>query len=175
MISIKVPPLGESIVEATISRWTKQEGDTVAAGDTLAAARTLIRTAERIRELGWAIALDDGTRLVMAPEALSVGLVDDISDEDDCYQHARRVALTLASQPAVALQQFLAVFGFLYKPDVGIRPQAQHNPFSKNFMIICNCNLYTFHSFHIRIKDKILIMIIGLVLWYFERYLIIGL
>jgi 2-oxoglutarate dehydrogenase E2 component (dihydrolipoamide succinyltransferase) len=35
MSSIKVPPLGESIVEATISRWLKNEGDTVAAGDTL--------------------------------------------------------------------------------------------------------------------------------------------
>ena len=40
MISIKVPPLGESIVEATISRWTKQEGDTVAAGDTLVELET---------------------------------------------------------------------------------------------------------------------------------------
>src|SRR5438874_11422272 len=35
MLSIKVPPLGESIVEATISRWQKKERDAVAAGDTL--------------------------------------------------------------------------------------------------------------------------------------------
>lgn len=35
MISIKVPPLGESIVEATVSRWLKNEGDAVAAGETL--------------------------------------------------------------------------------------------------------------------------------------------
>jgi 2-oxoglutarate dehydrogenase E2 component (dihydrolipoamide succinyltransferase) len=35
MLSIKVPPLGESIVEATVSRWLKKEGDIVAAGDTL--------------------------------------------------------------------------------------------------------------------------------------------
>lgn len=40
MLSIKVPPLGESIVEATISRWTKQEGDTVAAGDTIVELET---------------------------------------------------------------------------------------------------------------------------------------
>lgn len=40
MISIKVPPLGESIVEATISRWLKQEGDTVAAGETLVELET---------------------------------------------------------------------------------------------------------------------------------------
>jgi len=35
MIAIKVPPLGESIVEATVSRWAKQPGDPVAAGETL--------------------------------------------------------------------------------------------------------------------------------------------
>jgi 2-oxoglutarate dehydrogenase E2 component (dihydrolipoamide succinyltransferase) len=35
MLQLKVPPLGESIVEATISRWLKQEGDPVAAGETV--------------------------------------------------------------------------------------------------------------------------------------------
>ncbi len=40
MIAIKVPPLGESIVEATISRWLKKEGDTVTAGETLVELET---------------------------------------------------------------------------------------------------------------------------------------
>jgi 2-oxoglutarate dehydrogenase E2 component (dihydrolipoamide succinyltransferase) len=40
MIAIKVPPLGESIVEATISRWVKNEGDAVSAGDTLVELET---------------------------------------------------------------------------------------------------------------------------------------
>src|SRR5881628_1515475 len=40
MLPIKVPPLGESIVEATVSRWQKQEGDAVAAGDTLVELET---------------------------------------------------------------------------------------------------------------------------------------
>ena len=40
MTSIKVPPLGESIVEATISRWVKHEGDAVAPGDTLVELET---------------------------------------------------------------------------------------------------------------------------------------
>src|SRR5436190_20492775 len=40
MTSIKVPPLGESIVEATISRWLKNEGDAVAPGDTLVELET---------------------------------------------------------------------------------------------------------------------------------------
>ncbi len=35
MIALKVPPLGESIVEATVSRWTKKEGEAVSAGDTV--------------------------------------------------------------------------------------------------------------------------------------------
>jgi 2-oxoglutarate dehydrogenase E2 component (dihydrolipoamide succinyltransferase) len=34
-IEIRVPSLGESIVEATISQWLKQEGDAVAAGEPL--------------------------------------------------------------------------------------------------------------------------------------------
>src|SRR5215218_8092591 len=40
MSAFKVPPLGESIVEATISRWLKREGDTVAAGETLVELET---------------------------------------------------------------------------------------------------------------------------------------
>lgn len=40
MIPIKVPPLGESITEATISRWVKKEGEAVAAGDTIVELET---------------------------------------------------------------------------------------------------------------------------------------
>jgi 2-oxoglutarate dehydrogenase E2 component (dihydrolipoamide succinyltransferase) len=40
MTSIKVPPLGESITEATVSRWLKQEGDSVSPGDTLVELET---------------------------------------------------------------------------------------------------------------------------------------
>jgi 2-oxoglutarate dehydrogenase E2 component (dihydrolipoamide succinyltransferase) len=40
MTAIKVPPLGESIVEATVSRWLKKEGEAVAAGDTLVELET---------------------------------------------------------------------------------------------------------------------------------------
>lgn len=40
MLSIKVPPLGESIVEATISRWLKKEGDRVSTGETLVELET---------------------------------------------------------------------------------------------------------------------------------------
>jgi 2-oxoglutarate dehydrogenase E2 component (dihydrolipoamide succinyltransferase) len=37
---IKVPPLGESIVEATVARWLKQSGETVAAGEALVELET---------------------------------------------------------------------------------------------------------------------------------------
>src|SRR5438105_6435522 len=40
MSAIKVPPLGESIVEATVSRWLKKEGDAIAVGDTLVELET---------------------------------------------------------------------------------------------------------------------------------------
>src|SRR6476469_3122249 len=40
MSQIKVPPLGESIVDAKVSRWLKKEGDPVAAGDTLVELET---------------------------------------------------------------------------------------------------------------------------------------
>jgi 2-oxoglutarate dehydrogenase E2 component (dihydrolipoamide succinyltransferase) len=40
MTSIKVPPLGESIVEAIVSRWLKHEGDAVAPGDTIVELET---------------------------------------------------------------------------------------------------------------------------------------
>ena len=40
MISIKVPPLGESIVEATVSRWLKKKGDSVKSGDTIVELET---------------------------------------------------------------------------------------------------------------------------------------
>src|SRR5262245_8253678 len=40
MTAIKVPPLGESIVEATVSKWLKNEGDAVAPGDTLVELET---------------------------------------------------------------------------------------------------------------------------------------
>ncbi|MBZ5523678.1 MAG: E3 binding domain-containing protein, partial [Acidobacteriia bacterium] len=40
MSSIKVPPLGESITEATVARWVKNEGDIVAPGETIVELET---------------------------------------------------------------------------------------------------------------------------------------
>ncbi len=70
MLSIKVPPLGESIVEATISLWRKKEGDTVAAGETLVDLETDKVTVEvpslkagvlikRLKQEGDVVAVDE--------------------------------------------------------------------------------------------------------------------
>jgi 2-oxoglutarate dehydrogenase E2 component (dihydrolipoamide succinyltransferase) len=39
-VEITVPQLGESVVEATVGRWLKSEGDAVAAGDPLVELET---------------------------------------------------------------------------------------------------------------------------------------
>ena len=40
MIDLKVPPLGESITEATVARWNKNEGDAIAPGETVVELET---------------------------------------------------------------------------------------------------------------------------------------
>ncbi|MDQ3950474.1 MAG: 2-oxo acid dehydrogenase subunit E2, partial [Gemmatimonadota bacterium] len=70
MIPIKVPQLGESIVEATVARWLKREGEPVAAGDTLVELETDKITVEvpalksgvlakRLRNEGDVVKVDD--------------------------------------------------------------------------------------------------------------------
>ncbi|MDF1501671.1 2-oxoglutarate dehydrogenase complex dihydrolipoyllysine-residue succinyltransferase [Roseisolibacter sp. H3M3-2] len=70
MVAIKVPPLGESIVEATISRWVKREGEAVTAGETLVELETDKITVEvpalasgvltkRLRNEGDVVAVDE--------------------------------------------------------------------------------------------------------------------
>jgi len=64
MLQIKVPPLGESIVEAKVSRWLKKEGEPVAAGDTLVELETDKITVEVPAPRGGAItklAASEGT------------------------------------------------------------------------------------------------------------------
>src|SRR6478672_3276909 len=76
MLSIKVPPLGESIVEATVSRWQKKEGDAVAAGDTLVELETDKITVE-------VPALKPGVLAKLARSEGDVVHVDDVLGELD--------------------------------------------------------------------------------------------
>ena len=76
MLPIKVPPLGESIVEATVSKWHAKEGDAVAAGDTLVELDTDKITVE-------VPALKAGTLSKRAKNEGEVVHVDDILGELD--------------------------------------------------------------------------------------------
>ena len=76
MLSIKVPPLGESILEATVSRWLKKEGDAVAAGDSVVELDTDKITVE-------VPALKPGVLARQAKKEGDVVHVDDVLGEID--------------------------------------------------------------------------------------------
>jgi 2-oxoglutarate dehydrogenase E2 component (dihydrolipoamide succinyltransferase) len=103
MISIKVPPLGESIVEATVARWLKKEGDAVAAGDTLVELETDKVTVE-------VPALKGGVLSRQSKHDGDVVAVDDVLGEIDetatapATAPAKAVASADAASPARAAQ-----------------------------------------------------------------------
>jgi 2-oxoglutarate dehydrogenase E2 component (dihydrolipoamide succinyltransferase) len=93
MIAIKVPPLGESIVEATVARWLKREGDTVSQGETLVELETDKITVE-------VPALQSG---VLAKQAHKEGDVVKVGDElGEIEEGAGSVALREAAPAAPA-------------------------------------------------------------------------
>src|SRR5882762_7182084 len=93
MLPIKVPPLGESIVEATVSRWTKKEGDAVAAGDTLVELETDKITVE-------VPALKPGVLAKRARNEGDVVHVDDVLGELDETAVPAAAGATQAAAPA---------------------------------------------------------------------------
>ena len=96
MTAIKVPPLGESIVEATVSRWLKQEGEAVASGDTLVELETDKITVE-------VPALSAGVltrRAVNEGDVVKVG--DVLADVDEGATASAAPAPAPASTPAPA-------------------------------------------------------------------------
>src|SRR6058998_4402029 len=93
MLPIKVPPLGESIVEATVSRWQKKEGDAVAAGDTLVELDTDKITVE-------VPALKPGVLAKRAKNEGDVVHVDDVLGELDETAVPATASATQAAAPA---------------------------------------------------------------------------
>jgi 2-oxoglutarate dehydrogenase E2 component (dihydrolipoamide succinyltransferase) len=93
MLPIKVPPLGESIVEATVSRWLKKEGDVVAAGDTLVDLETDKITVE-------VPALKPGVLAKRAKNEGDVVHVDDVLGELDETAVPATVGAAQAAAPA---------------------------------------------------------------------------
>ena len=95
MLSIKVPPLGESIVEATVSRWLKKQGDAVAAGDTLVELETDKITVE-------VPALKAGVLTKQAKAEGDVVKVDEVLGELDESAVPATAAASTASSPRSA-------------------------------------------------------------------------
>jgi len=93
MLPIKVPPLGESIVEATVSRWVKKEGDVVAAGDTLVDLETDKITVE-------VPALKPGVLAKRMKNEGEVVHVDDVLGELDETAVGAAIGATQAAAPA---------------------------------------------------------------------------
>jgi len=97
MLQVKVPPLGESIVEATVSRWLKKEGEAVAAGDTLAELDTDKITVEVQAPKAGAISK------IAAAEGTVVKVGDLLADFDESAVGAAVGATASAPAPSAAL------------------------------------------------------------------------
>src|SRR3982751_4571812 len=96
MTAIKVPPLGESIVEATVSRWLKKEGDSVSPGDTLVELETDKITVE-------VPAMSAGVLTKRAHAEGDIVKVDDLLAEiDESATGDGRGAMGVTAAPAAA-------------------------------------------------------------------------
>ena len=95
MTAIKVPPLGESIVEATVSRWLKKEGDAVAPGETLVELETDKITVE-------VPAMSGGVLTKRAHAEGDIVKVDDLLAEIDESATAAAAPAAAAKAPAEA-------------------------------------------------------------------------
>ncbi len=98
MSSIKVPPLGESIVEATVSRWLKKEGDAVAAGDTVVELETDKITVEVPAVVAGVLS----SRLHKEGDVVAVGT--DLGEITDGPSATPSAPATIASAPAATPQ-----------------------------------------------------------------------
>ena len=96
MTPIKVPPLGESIVEATVSRWLKREGDAVSPGDTLVELETDKITVEVPSVTGGVM------KKLFVQEGDVVKLDQLLAEVDETAQGGNRTVAPAAATPASA-------------------------------------------------------------------------
>ena len=99
MISIKVPPLGESIVEATVARWLKKDGDSVAAGETLVELETDKITVEVPAPKAGVLARRQ------AKEGDVVKVDQALAEIDETASGAKAAASAVAPAPKASTQQ----------------------------------------------------------------------
>ncbi|MBM3908631.1 MAG: 2-oxoglutarate dehydrogenase complex dihydrolipoyllysine-residue succinyltransferase [Gemmatimonadetes bacterium] len=97
-MQIRVPPLGESITEATISRWLKREGDAVNVGDTLVELETDKITVEVPATKAGVI----GRRAKLEGDVVKVDEVLGDLDEGGVASAAPVAAAPAAPAPAIA-------------------------------------------------------------------------
>jgi 2-oxoglutarate dehydrogenase E2 component (dihydrolipoamide succinyltransferase) len=95
-MQIRVPPLGESITEATISRWLKREGEAVNIGDTLVELETDKITVEVPAPKSGVL----GRRVKLEGDVVKVDEV--LGDLDEAGAAAPVVAETPAAAPTAA-------------------------------------------------------------------------
>ncbi|HTI59844.1 2-oxoglutarate dehydrogenase complex dihydrolipoyllysine-residue succinyltransferase [Mucilaginibacter sp.] len=93
-LEIKVPPVGESITEVTLSRWLKKDGDSVAMDEVIAELESDKATFELTAEKA-------GTLQTVAKEGdtLAIGAVVANINEDGTATPAKEPAPAAASQP----------------------------------------------------------------------------
>ncbi|GMA56334.1 hypothetical protein GCM10025858_08370 [Alicyclobacillus sacchari] len=96
MAEVKVPSLGESIVEATVGQWLKREGDAVESGETIAELETDKVNVEVIAEQAGVLS----SILKQAGEMVGIGDVIAVISEGAAAPAG--VAQTPVAQPAQA-------------------------------------------------------------------------
>ncbi len=134
MSPIKVPPLGESIVEATVSRWLKKEGDAFAAGDTLVELETDKITVEvpaieagllvrRLKQEGDVVTVGENLGETAAAAATAVASVAAPEPTIPPVQKVSPAAIRLATESGVNLAEVTGTGrgGVISKPDVSLR------------------------------------------------------
>src|SRR5918912_260528 len=95
-VEIRVPALGESVVDATISRWLKHEGDSITAGEAVVELETDKVNVEVPADQGGIL------RQIVKQEGDTVGIGDVIAvvDADGAGQPASAPSAGQASAPA---------------------------------------------------------------------------
>ncbi len=99
-MQIRVPPLGESITEATISRWLKREGEAVNIGDTLIELETDKITVEVPAMAGGVLA----RRSKLEGDVVKVNEL--LGDVDESGVATEAAAVAVVAAPAVAAPAF---------------------------------------------------------------------
>ena len=113
-VEVIVPPLGESIVEATVGRWLKSEGDSVAIGDPLVeletdkvnmeVAASVAGVLRRIlRRVGGTVAMGERRLAVIWNGEEAAPPVASPSPQRVLSQHSERAAASVAQSVAPAI------------------------------------------------------------------------